>query len=75
MFTRPQSVRFLSAVTLKALVYSVGIESEEKLQQRIFYVCQTIRNRLGTFSRVWQSTIRRVHLCIYSCGGHFVHLL
>ena len=52
MFARPQSFRFLSVATLKALVYSGGIESEEKHQQRIFYICQTIRNRLGTFSRV-----------------------
>ena len=33
-------------------MYSARIESEETLYQRVFYACQTIRNRPGNFARV-----------------------
>ena len=37
---------------LNPLVYSARIEIEETLFQRVFYACQTIRNRPGNFARV-----------------------
>jgi hypothetical protein len=60
---------------LEPLVYSATIENEETRHQRIFYACQTIRNRPGTLERVRQSMIRRVHACIDSGGGYFENLL
>jgi len=52
-------------------VYSVATENEETLYQRIFEACETIRKRLETFERTWQSTIRRFHGCIDSGVEHF----
>jgi hypothetical protein len=48
--TRHQSFGFLSVGKLKTLVCAAAIENEETLYQRILYVCQTIRNRLGRFT-------------------------
>jgi hypothetical protein len=60
---------------LKPLGYSASIENEETLYQPILDACQIIRNHPGTCERVRQSMIRRVHMCIYSDGGGFEHLL
>jgi hypothetical protein len=51
--------------------YSAPIENEKTLHQRIFYACQTISYRLGTFEMMRQSMVRRVHVCTYSGSGHF----
>ena len=51
-------------------MYLAPIENKQTLQQRIFYVCQTLGNRAGTFERVRQPVIRRVHACNDLDGGH-----
>jgi hypothetical protein len=57
------------------LVYSAPIKNEDKLNQRLFYACQTTRNAPGDFERVLKSIVRCVHVCIDSGGEHFKHLL
>lgn len=56
-------------------MYSTPIDNKETLHQRIFEVCQKISNRLGTFGRVRQSMILRVHVYSGSGGRYFKHLL
>lgn len=46
------------------IVPSASFENEEALHHHISDVCQTIRNRHGTFKKVRQYMIRRVHSCI-----------
>jgi hypothetical protein len=74
-FARSQSFRFLSVGTFKTRNYSASIESEETLHELIFYACQTVLNRAGTFERVRQSIIRSARACIGSGGGYLEHLL
>ena len=59
----------------ETIVHSAPFENEETLRQHISDVCQTIRNRFGTFEKVRQSMISRVHSCIDPSGGYFEHLL
>jgi hypothetical protein len=65
----------LSVWTVKVLVYSAPIQNEYKLNQRLLYACQTIRNAPGTFEKVLTSMVSCVHVCIDSGGEHFKHLL
>jgi hypothetical protein len=69
------SLHFYIRRHLKALVYSVRIDNEDTLYQRISDACQTIRNLPGNLDRVRQSMIRRVNACNDSGGGHFEHFL
>jgi hypothetical protein len=67
--------RFLSVGKPKNVTYSVLIKSEEALHQRIFYDCQTIRNRSESSDIVGQSMIRSIHACAVSGGWRFEHFL
>lgn len=60
---------------LKQLVYSVPIESEAHLVQRIMEQCEVIRNTPGIFERVRRSMRNRLVSCINMNGGQFQHLL
>lgn len=59
---------------LKTLVYSVPIENEAQLQERIISQCEVIRNTPGIFERVRSSMRNRFAGCIDMNGGHFQHL-
>jgi hypothetical protein len=69
-----QSFGLLNAGELKTLLYSVPIESEETIHQHTYYSCQTFSNSSEIFERVREFVIRRVHVCIESGTGHFLHL-
>jgi len=60
---------------LKPLVYSSSIKNVESLHQRIFCICQTLRNRRLTYDNVRQSIVRRVSACIGLDWGYFEILL
>jgi len=68
-FTWPQSLR------LKTQGIQLQFENEETLPLRTLGACQTICNHPGSFERVPQSTIWRVHACLDAGGGHFEKLL
>lgn len=60
---------------LKSIVYSVPIQNEEHLRERIISGCEYIRNMPGIFENVRQSMRRRCDACIMTTGGHFEQLL
>lgn len=60
---------------LKTLVYSVPINTEEQLRQRIIDSSNQIRTTPGIFHRVRRSWRNRADVCIEMNGGHFEHLL
>lgn len=74
MFARPRYFRFLSVETLKTIVYSSPIETEDTLHKRISDASTTIRDRLGTFEILQQSVIACIHACTESGRGYFEHL-
>jgi hypothetical protein len=55
--------------------YSPPAVDEETLHQRNFYACESFRTFAGTFERVRQSVIRRIHAYADSSGGDFEHIL
>ncbi|KYN14888.1 hypothetical protein ALC57_12900 [Trachymyrmex cornetzi] len=59
---------------LKSLVYTIPIENENDLRNRIVASCEAIRNTPGIFERARQSLRRRLDGCIMVQGGHF-HLI
>jgi hypothetical protein len=63
-FARPQSFRFSSVATLRTPNVSVPIENEGTIHRRTFIANQTIRNLPGTFQKLQQSMLGRVHACI-----------
>ena len=46
----------------ETIVHSAPFENEETLHQHTSDVCQTTRNRFGTFENERQSMIRRIHV-------------
>ena len=60
---------------LKSIVYGESVPDVQILQQRVHVTCDAIRTQPGTFERVRQFMMRRVHACIASRGGDFEHLL
>jgi len=57
-FAWPQSVTFLSAETLKTVVYTVPSKIKRHFTNACF-ICQPILNRTGTFEKVWESMTKR----------------
>lgn len=60
---------------LKTLVYSIPINTEEELRNRIIVCFDNIRNTPGIFQRVRDSMRRRAEACILAGGGHFQQLI
>jgi len=52
-------------------LYSVPVENEVTIHKRSFDASQAICSYFGTFERVRQSMIKRVHACFDLGRGHF----
>ncbi|KYN33104.1 hypothetical protein ALC56_12580 [Trachymyrmex septentrionalis] len=55
---------------LKSLVYTILIDNENDLRNRIVASCEAIRNTPGIFEHVRQSLRRRLDGCIMAQGEH-----
>jgi hypothetical protein len=67
---------FLSVGRLKALVFSVAIENEENLQQRVLRPVRPFATPVPrSYESVRQSRFTSVQVCIDWVGGYFEHFL
>ena len=68
--TRFKSPGFLLWGHLKSIVHGEPVPDVQTLQKRVYEACDPIRTQPGTFERLRQSMMRRVHAWIASHGGH-----
>lgn len=61
--------------TLKSLVYSRPVDTEDELRRRIQTGIDALRNDDEMLQRVQFNFLRRINLCTHENGGHFEHLL
>lgn len=61
--------------SMKSLVYSTHINTQEELRNRIIEAGATLKNSPDTLSKVRKAWIRRAKCCIQQNGGHIEQLL
>lgn len=61
--------------TVKSMVYSRPVNTQQELWRRIQDAMNDIRNNLEMMRNVQFSFLRRIRSCIRTNGGHFEHLL